>query len=343
MSGRELRVVDLMATGPDNTDPLRRDLDTLGSLAAAVLGDEAAQYLPVITTPDRAFGVTLGHVLRPFVIALDDPRRVALQMMQLFGHDIRSAIRLVGTSCACLTGTIGIAGGIKVTPSSSSREIAVKLAPLWGFDPSDDRALERITAVIDRRRKPLDESGNEDDIRAILRQALAPQDALAIEAALTGYHSSLLAGSTGPVIATQQTFFSVDPLGVPLTGNIDATGRARCLAYGPYFSIPVGAWTLRMILAFSPDLTDVPFTVDIIRSHRRTQVEAGRVTFSAVTGRYVAQIAFSHPEPDALLEFRLFLDRPVFDGRVSLGYAELTRAEPIPLSDLETTIEWQGS
>ena len=94
-------------------------------------------------------------------------------------------------------------------------------------------------------------------------------------------------------------------------------------------------------MAFSQELADIPFTMDATRGRGETTVEIGRISFTPGIGRYTAQITFAHREPDTQLEFRLHVDKAVFDGRVSLGYAELIRLDRDRADEVGGAIDWR--
>ena len=343
-SGRQVASVQVASVHPD-IDPQHRDLDALGSLATGLLEATTDHVLAVSSKPDRALCEALRDADRPFLLVIDDPRIVALETIRATQIDATAAARLIGASCACLVDALALPTGVRLTRSEllgDPRRLARTILGMLRLGETADDVSHAAATIGAMQAATPDEQTALADVGRTLRAELPPEGARTVEAALTGYNSAFLGKKLGPVIATRETFYAVEPLGAPLAGEIDATGRARCLAYGPYFSIPSGNWTLRLVFAFSSDLSDIPFTVDIARTRKRSQVQVTRVSFRAVTGRYVTQLPFSHPESDTVLEFRVYLDRPVFEGRVSLGYAELVKNE-LPLeADLSPTVEWQG-
>lgn len=343
LSGRQVAAVSAESIHPE-VDALRRDLDTLGSLAAGLLAHPVESAVVTSTTPDRSFCDTIRASDVPFLFAMDDPRLVALELITSKGLSAAVAARTLTSSCSCLTQAFGMPAGVQLRRSGLETDpegSAKALLKLLRIEAGDDLIAGAI-AILRRLSSDQGDASFSGDASHLLRERLPSESALTIEAALGSFNAFFNGQKLGPIIATRETFYSVDPVGEPLQREVDATGRARCLAYGPYFSIPAGSWMLRLLLAFSIELVDVPFSVDVLRSKKGNHVEAGKISFQAIAGQYVMQLAFANSDPEALVQFRVFLDRAVFDGRFSVGYAELTRSDPHPELDLSSSIEWQG-
>jgi hypothetical protein len=162
------------------------------------------------------------------------------------------------------------------------------------------------------------------------------EETLAVEAAVTGLASLLSDGQRGRVVATRR-LFTVTDTGASPVGPIDATGRRRLLVHGPYLSLPPGDWTARCVYGFSAGMVGTQLSTDV--SHvLGGPHELARTTFNVTApGRLDVNIRFVHADPAARLEVRLFCDRTIFDGQVSVGLVEFTPSAPEPIGsgDLE--------
>lgn len=120
---------------------------------------------------------------------------------------------------------------------------------------------------------------------------------------------------------------------------VDATGRPRCLFWGPYLALPAGWWTLRLVIGFAGELVGRPFMADIAGTDADGIDQIASTEFVVENaGRREIILPFHVPSPTTRLEFRLYSQKAVFDGRVALGYAELTRSENGD-ADIERAVE----
>lgn len=153
----------------------------------------------------------------------------------------------------------------------------------------------------------------------------------AVHGALDGLNHALVDGSYDKVVAARR-FFTADVTGAAPLEPIDATGRNRLLIYGPFLALPAGDWTARCVYSFSEGLVGTPMTVDVIH-FSGALVELARTSFAVTApGRLDVNVRFQHVEPSAVLEVRLFSDRAIFDGTISLGFVEFSRNRVAPHS-----------
>lgn len=342
-NGRAAAAVEIAPVNPD-TDPEQRDLDCLGSLATALLNEEKSEIIAVARVPDRAYVDAVCRTGSPFLVALADPRRVALYLHSGAGLEPMSAVRVTGASCACLVGTLllGRANPIWTDDlTADTARLATCLLSVLRL-PADAANVARAREIVARR---LDGARQwrmgEEDVSTVLRTALPEESAFAVEAALAGYVPAFSGEALGHLTATRALFYSTETSAPLVTSTIDVTGRPRCLVYGPYISLPPGNWTLQLVLAFSKELAGMPFTLEVSRGDRRGWSEVGRVSFVASVGRYVGQVSFNHQKPDTTLQFKLLTDKAAFDGQVSVGFAELSRFDERALGNVDSQIEWR--
>lgn len=338
-AGHSPLLIDV-GTDSGSTNP-HIELDSLGGLASQLLRAQSDAALAVSWRSDYGFAETLASAGRSFLLAIDDPKRTVLLLLQQ-GVDLPNAIRSTTLSSACLVDLLKapqaellLRDRAVLDPSDIARR-CLRTLDL----PAQAKDVEKARRVVDRHLSRLEPAPA--DVSAELRTMLGDEGALAVEGALAGFWAAFNGRPLGSIIATRPLFIS-ETLVPVVSAPIDATGRARCIVFGPYISLPAGNWTLRMVVAFSPELTGTPFTLDVTRAGNTGTKELGRVSFEAIVGRYVAQITFNHREPSKALEFRLFIDKPTFEGRVSLGYAELQRLQAQVGEDLSGDIDWKSN
>ncbi len=114
----------------------------------------------------------------------------------------------------------------------------------------------------------------------------------------------------------------------PAVDAIDLTGPGRCVLHGPYIRLPAGPWSCALLFGCSREAVGLSMAADI---------HAGRVLNQAgftieEPGIFEIEIPFENPDPDALVEVRLFSTRAAFEGRIAIGRAAMT---PLPARRLK--------
>lgn len=325
--------------------PLTENVDTVASLARHVLTARHRTLVVTATRPERELLDAIQEADRPFLFVLDDPRWSVLQRVQSGEIGERDAILEIGMSCACVTDVLPFERAVRVTNDAIRNDASgfiTGLLAVLDLPPDDPDLVAAARAAVQRHLPSAMTDRGGADIDALLESELGPIWGPAATAALSGYSASFFGGKLGRLVALRQMFLAGEPPYSKVADVIDATGRPRILAFGPYIRIPRGQWMLRMTLAFSSELVAAPFSLDIVCFESRVKVELGRVSFAAISGRYVAQATFAHDEPSLPLEFRLFLDKATFDGQVAIGSAELERMEDQTPPDLGQLMHWHS-
>lgn len=338
-AGRSPLLIDVGVDGGSANPHV--ELDTLGGLASQLLKAQNDKALAVSWRFDSAFAETLANAGRPFLLVIDDPKRSILTLLDQ-GVDLPNAVRTMTMSSACLIDLLKAPHAELLLRDQAVRDptdIAQRCLRTLNL-PTETSDIDAARRIVERHLAKMPPPPA--DISSELRGKLGDEGALAVEGALAGFWAAFNGRALGPVIATRPLFIN-EALAPFVSAPIDATGRARCLLLGPFISLPAGNWTLRMVMAFSPELTGTPFTLDVTGTGQGGPKELGRVSFEAIVGRYVAQITFNHRDPSRPLEFRLFVDKPTFEGLVSLGYAELQRLQAQIGQDLTNDIDWKSS
>ena len=340
-SGRSAFLVDVDASSASS----QSELGSLGSLADHLIKADFDVALAISRRADKAFSDSLLRSARPFLLVLEDPRRAFLAMYGCGAQaDFQNAIRSAALSSACMVDLVPAPHAVKAShatllsdPTSFARLCLAFLGIEAGRLPVADAA-----AIVRNHLQAGSLSERSEDVQTELSRQLDEESSLAVQGALSEYWSAFQGAPLGTVVATRVLFYSSETSAPLKTPVIDASGRARCLAFGPYLNLPAGSWTLRLVLAFSSELAGKAFTLDVTRAGAAATEELGRISFQAVVGRYVAQVTFEHVEPTKALEFRLFIDNAAFDGQVSVGYAELGRLRDQTGEKLGADLDWRG-
>lgn len=329
-AGRNYSVIDVAECHPEY-DPKGRNLDMLGALASSLLETQADFTLALARAPDEAFARALTDAGHPFILVLERPVTAAAELMEAGVAPIQ-ATRVVAQSCACLTSLLNLPFAARLGSGLEQDAMALSAAStlLRVLQiPPDDTEVQWTKSLI----------------QAVFRarpeiSRVPPEVDTMTRAALSGYGRAFAGGTLDSIVATREMFVGTEPSGAPLGASVDLTGRPRMLAFGPYIAAPKGAWTLRLTLAFSSGVDGQPFAVDILGGRRGVASQLGRTSFQAIEGAQIVQANFSNPDPDALLQFRLFSERALFDGQASIGFAELRPRADLPVVELSEAITW---
>jgi hypothetical protein len=126
---------------------------------------------------------------------------------------------------------------------------------------------------------------------------------------------SMARGRTGrPVVWPTAAFSYADAPGLPAPASADISGPVRTLYYGPYLHLPPARYRVEAILAFSDEIREVAFTIEVHAAHwlARARIEQGR------SGAYRGYFFITHHDAVATVEIRLRNEQGVARGRLSL-------------------------
>ncbi len=127
-----------------------------------------------------------------------------------------------------------------------------------------------------------------------------------------------LDGTRVPVTWPRDCLLWGDRPGEPLPRVLDLTGPARVLAYGPYYALPAGRWTMRAILAFSPSSRGASLALEL---HGATELARFQFTVDQ-PGLFAASLPVTIPSPREPLEMRLVTERGAIEGTLGIDRAE---------------------
>ena len=114
--------------------------------------------------------------------------------------------------------------------------------------------------------------------------------------------------------------FDIGFLLFPGLTQLDLTGPARVICYGPYFRLPPGRWTARVRLAFSPHCMGAPLALEM-----HGEAQRGHCRFRVPrAGLFEAVFPFVIPSAREALELRLVSERGAIEGALGIELAVLT-------------------
>jgi hypothetical protein len=302
----------------------------------------AVETSPVLTSsrPDRLVRDALLGSGRRYVLSAAPPH-ASVEHLVRHGAGPLDATRGVLADLAALFTLAGPEGGAVVSQDDVTKDASGtvgRIARHLGLDcsPQDASAIAEIISS--------EIAGT--TISAVLSSDADREDQAAVAGALSGLSMALSDSRYDRLVATRRFFAETVTGSAPLE-PIDATGRNRLLIYGPFLCLPVGDWTARCVYSFSPGLIGTPMTVDVVHFVGGF-TELARTSFMVTSaGRFDVDVRFTHTEPSAVLEIRLFSEKAIFDGTISLGYVEFRRSEegqsasepiPRPIGNVSATV-----
>lgn len=322
---REVLAMLLEATGAKvDKSHLAGGLEEIGR---KVLTIQADHLVFTVCRPDKDLAAVLSALQQPILSALSDPRRAALHLINSGGKlDPLTAVRTLSGDCSCLVTMNGQKHLVPLTfedvQASPLSEIR-RIAQIYGLSPSQgvlQEITERTAPIVDAMTEPENGGLNPQEI---LKETLDPGHTRAIEFLLGGLERQLKGRADAPLIATKELFLCGDPPHAPVSTSLDLTGRSRFIAFGPYIHIPPGMWMLRFVISFSEEAVGIPCVIDVGASDSLGYHELTRThVVVSTSGRMDVTLAFQLDDPLAALQVRLMTEKPIFDGRLAVGFAE---------------------
>jgi hypothetical protein len=126
--------------------------------------------------------------------------------------------------------------------------------------------------------------------------------------------------SAGSIVWPTEAFLSGDRPDTPASLVADLTGAARILYYGPYFYLPVGSWSVRMMVGFSAGARRTPFSVEVFGG----RLLAHATMVPEAKGVYHASFGFTHHDASQPVEVRVRTDHGAIEGRLAFGNVEFS-------------------
>jgi hypothetical protein len=300
-------------------------------LTTALLNGDGGHLLVSPGQPGAWLHRLLLATGKPVVVALDDPRKTASEMMRRHELGLAATVRQVGSGCAALTAWIALPGALVLqaerdwprpaeTLSAIARHLGLACAP------GDIEAIVADLAAVGPAPDGAPAASDFDH--------LGEANLGVVNGALAPYLNLFQGAPLGP-ISWARDLFMMDGH-TPATQIVDITGRVRALIYGPYIKLPPGHWSAEMMLGFSRETRDMNFVVDILMGG--SQVAATNIR-PAREGVFPVRLSFVIEEGnDHEVEFRVVNERAAFDGRIAIGHTVLTLQTELP-GESNSTVE----
>ena len=300
-------------------------LNGLEDLAVALLRTKAANLLLCSRQPVSRLRTEIIRASRPILVTLSDPIDAVQHLVEEAGYGLADAIRAVANSCAAMETLAVTAPALVVVPHDLHNAPATVAAIGHHLKiPVEPSELARLLETV----PPPEEA--EADRHFWLEQLSQAEKAL-VTGALQPYVAFLSGGNLERLIWEPGLFYVSEepaaPVPVPVARPIEITGRVRFLVYGPFITLPSGAWLAEIVLGFSAEAAGMGFTIEIFAgtSLAHTSIEAAGEQVTEIQLQFT--IANSATQP---LQVRICNTRAAFDGRLALGYVALTRQAALP-------------
>ena len=294
--------------------------NTLEEIAHNLLRSSASHGAIASRHPGGQVKRALAAAGRPFILALDDPRRALAGLVSRRGVPLTTATQRVASSCASAISFSETPGALVLHAERDGRDpvsTAAGIARHLQFDVSDAEIAD-IVDSLGGGPNFLDPSE-----LAVWWESLDPSERAIASGALGPYLDHSPSRALGPITWEPDLFFLGDLPGVRATGGVDITGRARCLLRGPHIMLPPANWSLSVAADISPEAAEHHFVIE---------ATAGAVGSRAVlrptgAGIIEADLTLALEElPDEPVDLVLANQRPAFGGHLTsaAGHADAT-------------------
>jgi hypothetical protein len=291
----------------------------LDEVALRLIGTSATHLVMGARQPDERLCAALAETNARFVVALDDPRFAAADILAATNAEARMVARAVANSCPLVMRYATLPGALTMHADRDRADpsTAIKaMARHFGVEV-EDAAVKSIV-------EDLAAAGHDG---ALIRpdddwtQRVPAAAHKMLSGALAGYREQLRGGDLGQIIWTRDLFIAADHAG-NLTESLEASkGSPICpIIYGPYIHLPAGSWTARVVLGFSPEAAGHTFLVDAFSGR-----QLGSTSFQPErAGVYTVDINFSLDEPSGHgVEIRVWVWSDYARGKVAFGHVIL--------------------
>jgi hypothetical protein len=303
--------------------------NTAGELAVELIKSDSDHVYVGSRHPGRWLREILAVGDRNFVVALEDPRRVASDLITAHHLPLAEASRLAASSCASIIRFAALPRARVVTAESATADpVAAAEAMARHLDLRIDRpTIARLVA-------DLAAAGvTPEDVPATADTSALPEHSTAtIEGALGPYAERFGGGGFTPIIWTRHLFLEESHR--PASHPIDLAGDPRYLIYGPYISLLPGSWLAELVLGFSEDAVDMSYRIEVWAGPQQLAILQVQ---PAAAGLQRININFMLEESnDNLVEIRVANERAAQGGRLVLGQATLSQVKDISSAVADT-------
>ena len=265
--------------------------------------------------PSRWWREMLTATGKKFVVAVDDPRRGAADLILRHKLELRDASRLVACSCAFVCRYSSLPGALVVSSERASRSPNATVAAL-----AEHLELSVDTDTIDRIIAELEASGLVPvDPDAAESARLSDESLPTVNGALAPFSDYFASGTLGPIIWSRNLFLEENH--GPAIHPINISGKIRYLVHGPHIALPPGSWMAEVILGFSEDAIGMGFRIEVWAG---SQLGMAQITPSG-PGLARVNVNFVLEESnDSLVEIRVMNERAAIYGQLILGQVTMT-------------------
>ncbi|WP_419177041.1 hypothetical protein [Desulfosediminicola sp.] len=304
-------------------------IDNIQSLAVELTKSESDNTVVLMHRLDRALLETLSEVRKTVLLVSSNPLRGFFHFRHFADFSDLEAARHVMSSCASIISLIqqGVGNFIDTENFLRTPEIGIRqIANAFGKNLGDADIAEIYAHTKGLLQSAYDDSDGGGFPLQLLKDQTKKDFVQAMEFSVIQYDRALKSGSLDRIAVVRDFFVTGDAPHRPVVEPIDVTGLARCLFFGPYVNLPVGSWAMNLALSFSEGCVGVPFKIEITAEADQHVEHLGTLTVQISTaGRHDFGMNFDTTNPKATIEVRIFNEKAVFDGHLSLGFADFKR------------------
>jgi hypothetical protein len=303
--------------------------DTLEQIAFEAIRTGASHAVVSSPQPGGRLRAALVNQRRNFIVAIDAPRRVLLDLVLDQQIELAAAVQQLASGCAVLSGVAATPGALTLHRDRDLPQMA-------------DTAADTVAAIARHLQIAIDAAAIAElaESRVVCEPARAEHDATAWWNGLEITQQELVIGALMPFVDDRSEggraesgelsvtwahdlFFLGDRPQERASGPIDITGRARCLLHGPHIMLPPGAWSLSLTALLSRGAAEHEFAVEVCGD----RVLAAGVIPAQSEGS--AEVTLDFALDDAIedpISIRIHSRRAAFDGAIVVVRATLVRA-----------------
>lgn len=267
----------------------------------------------------------------PIIVAIDDPFYSVAVHVKGGSLGARDAVKPVSQSLSLIAAIAPLEQTLILTSVDYHKPVAQVIASLSMTLGISRQSIASIVKAfhgweVTTLARSIEKHVFHGDTFADLDELISPTDAATLIRSTKGLVSQALGSPLEEIVWSREFFYDGTTLTSPPPATVDLTGPARCLFYGPYLHLPAGRWEARIILGFSPQITDTWLKVDIYTD----DVQA--IFFSRVKrgGVYAMPITFEVSDSRQPIQMRIFIERGEIDGQMGLAMVRLKPVEDEP-------------
>lgn len=265
--------------------------------------------------PDVEIANILSRNAVQTILLQEDPIAGAHHLRKNMGLDPAAAIRNASSAFATLHDLIlNTYDLLPITEleGNSSEFFVRQVAEFLGLELMD----EQIRPLLERNANlPATDAASAVDCDLSHASSNDHEAALFAET-LQSYRAVFHSHPADQFVWPPSLFFMTDPLGAPLTGDIELTGPARPILYGPYLHLPIGAWEARVQFEVSGNLSGNVLFVEFLAGTR--VLSKWRAKLPKV-GAFDFVLPFVIEEPRDPLQIRFSILEGAIEGLFSLN------------------------